>query len=184
MNYELIGKRLEMLREAFPGIEKVAIFHDPQNRNEIQLLEHLRKAAAVLKIDLTIHRLAREADFAIAFAAIEKHTTDALFVLENASNVANREQIFAFARRHRLPAMYGFESFVEAGGLMSYCAPQADQIEGAADYAAKILRGAKVRDLPVQLPRRIALVLNLGEARSSGITLPQSVLLRADRMIE
>lgn len=184
MNYELMGKRLGVLREAFPAVEKVAVFHDPQNKAEIPMLEFLRKGASALKIELAVMELARGDDFPKAFAALERRMPDALFILENASNVTNRQQIFDFAMRHKLPAIYGFESFVEAGGLMSYSAPQSDQFVGAARYVAKILRGVKVADLPVQLPSRFTLVVNLKTARASSIAIPQSVLLRADQVIE
>lgn len=184
MNYELVGKRLEVLREAFPSVEKVAVLHDPQVKPEVRMLEPVRKAAAALRIELILYRISRDDDHATALSAMEKTVPDALLVFENIVNVTHRERIFEFARRRKVPAIYGFDTFVEAGGLMSYCAPNADQVVGAADYAARILRGARIRDLPIRLPSRFELVVNVGEARRSGIPIAQSVLLRADRIIE
>jgi putative tryptophan/tyrosine transport system substrate-binding protein len=184
LNHELVAKRLQVMHEAFPSAAKVAVFHDPKNSSELGMIEVLRKVAPALGIELKVHRLTTDADFDTAFSAMERQVPEALFVLENIANVTRSARIFEFARRHKVPAMYGFDTFVDAGGLMSYSAPNDEQFVGAAEYAARILGGARVRELPVQLPRRYQLVINLAEARRSGIAIAEPVLLGADRIVE
>ena len=184
MTFELIGKRLQVLREAFPSIKTVGVFTNPRNAPETSTVEILRKTAGDMGIDIAVVNVTGENDFKKAFAAMASHRPDAFFVLENATNVTHRQQIFDFVNRHRIPAIYGFESFVYAGGLMSYCASQADQVAGAADYVVRLLRGERVAELPVRRPDRFALVINVKTAKASGISIPQAMLLRADEIIE
>jgi len=176
------GKRLQYLREAIPTLARVSylgqkgVWEDP-----IGLAA--RNAAQTLGIELLFaeHKPDKLAE---TFTAIEQQKPDALFASPSTTTFAQRQQILAFARRARLPAIYPFAQMAVAGGLMSYGANTLDLGPRAARYVDKILRGAKPGDLPIERPTRFDLIVNLKNAKALGITIPQSILLRADRVIE
>jgi putative tryptophan/tyrosine transport system substrate-binding protein len=175
-------KRLELLKEALPTLSRVAYL--ATNRFwERPYTADLLAAAASLGIDV-VHAVHRPEDLMRTFAGIERVRPEALFVPASAESFGQRQQIVAFARRARLPGMYPFAPMVEAGGLMSYSISIAGLGRSAAGYVDKILKGARPGDLPMEGPKTFELVINLRTARELGLTIPQSLLLRADRVIE
>jgi putative ABC transport system substrate-binding protein len=123
-------------------------------------------------------------DFDTAFAAMTKTRPDALFLVTDALTLLNRRRVIDFALQHRIPAMYEFDFLVRDGGLMSYGASQEDNYRGAAKYVDRILKGAAPSALPVERPSRYYLAINLKTAKALGLTMPQSLLLRADQIVE
>jgi putative ABC transport system substrate-binding protein len=182
---ELGGKRLEVLKEAVPKLARVAVFYDPAVRpNVLEVKEVLPVAARAL--DLTIQPWeVRNADgFESVFAALSKERPDGLYVLGGTLMRANEKRIVDFTLKGRLPSMYFTREFVDAGGLMSYGAERADSYRRVASYVDRILKGAKPADLPVQQPTKFELVINQKTAKQIGLTIPQSMLYRADKVIK
>jgi putative tryptophan/tyrosine transport system substrate-binding protein len=181
---ELGGKRLELLKEAVPKVARVAVFYDPAlPPSVIEVKELLPVAARALRLTLQPWEV-RDADgFEKVFAALNKQRPDGLYVSGGPLMAANRKRIADFALKTRLPSM-GNREFVEAGGLMSYGADLADSYRRVADYVDRILKGAKPADLPVEQPTKFELAINLKTAKQIGITIPQSLLYRADRVIK
>ncbi len=183
INVELGAKRLEILREAFPRVRRVAVLHHPEDSTNALQLKETERAARALRVELVPVAIKTPEDIEPAFAALTRARADALFVMENPTNFTHRNSIVALADRQRLPAMYALREFVDAGGLMSYSVNLAEQVRGATNYVDKILKGARPGDLPVEQPTRIDLILNLKTAEAQGFKIPQSLLLRADRVI-
>jgi putative tryptophan/tyrosine transport system substrate-binding protein len=181
---ELGGKRLELLKEAVPKVARVAVFYDPAlPPSVIEVKELLPVAARALRLTLQPWEV-RDADgFEKVFAALNKQRPDGLYVSGGPLMAANRKRIADFALKTRLPSM-GNREFVEAGGLMSYGADLPDSYRRVADYVDRILKGAKPADLPVEQPTKFELAINLKTAKQIGITIPQSLLYRADRVIK
>jgi len=177
------GKALELLKEIMPRLRIVAFAWDPANSAITDRL-HATEAAA-RKLDLVIERMevraASELENALQLALGKR--ADALFV-PTAMATAYREQIVNFVARNRWPTMYADPESADAGGLMAFGANLADLFRSAATYVDKILKGARPADLPIQQPTKFELVINLKTAKALGITIPQSILLRADRVIE
>ncbi len=175
---ELDGKRLELLKEAVPKTSRVAVLFGESPRQELQ---RAAQGLAIQRISLPVRELG---DVQAAFETARKQNVHAL--LTSPSPVLNtiRERIVELAAKNRLPAMYGGPEFVEAGGFMSYGPSYTDLLRRAATYVDKILKGAKPADLPVEQPTKFELVVNLKTAKALGLTIPQSVLLRADQLIE
>jgi len=178
---ENIQKRLDLLKEAIPTASRVAYLATKQFWNH-HYTKALLQAAAALGVDM-VHAEHKPQDLDATFAAIERLRPDALFVSGGAESFGQRQQIVDFARRAHLPGMYPYTAMVEAGGLMSYGSSTADMFQRAAVYVDKILKGAKPGDLPVEQPTKFALVINLKAARALGLTIPQSLLIRADEVI-
>lgn len=178
LSSELDGKQLELLKEAIPKASRVAILLGESPRTELEI------AAQVLRIQLILLPVRELGDFEPAFETARKENAHAL--LASPSPVLNpvRERIVEFAAKNRLPAMYGGSEFVDAGGLMSYAPSYTDLFRRAATYVDKILKGAKAADLPVEQPTKFELVINLKTAKALGLTIPQSLLVRADRIIQ
>jgi len=180
---ELAGKWLELLKETVPKLSRVAALWDPGNGEG--MLKASELAARSLGLQLQTLKVERPADYASAFAEARKRRTQGLMVLASPFHYANRNRIVELAAKHRLPTIYDQRDFVVgSGGLMSYGADFFALFRRAAIYVDKILKGARPADLPVELPTRFELVVNMNAARALGITIPQSVLLRADRVIE
>jgi putative ABC transport system substrate-binding protein len=181
---ELGGKRLELLKEAVPKVARVAVFYDPAlPPSVIEVKELLPVAARALRLTLQPWEV-RDADgFEKVFAALNKQRPDGLYVSGGPLMAANRKRIADFALKTRLPSM-GNREFVEAGGLMSYGADLPDSYRRVADYVDRILKRAKPADLPVEQPTKFELAINLKTAKQIGITIPQSLLYRADRVIK
>jgi putative ABC transport system substrate-binding protein len=180
---ELGGKQLEVLKEAFPKISRVAVLWWNATGNAL-LLENMKPAATALRVALQPLELRDIADLEPAFSAIRKERANAIIVLRNPLTATHRARIVDFAAQNRLPAIYGDGEFVESGGLISYGVNIADLWGRAATYVDKILKGAKPADLPVMQPTKFELVINLKTAKALGLTVPQSLLARADEVIE
>jgi len=181
---ELAGKRLELLKEAVPKVARVAILHDPSSRGSIfELKEVLPVAARALKLTVRSWEI-RDADgFEQVFAAVNKGRPDGLYLTSSLLMRANQKRIAGFALKSRLPSMYPFREAVEAGGLMSYGAHPAESYRRVAYYVDRILKGTKPAELPVEQPMKFEFVINLKTAKQIGVTIPQSVLYRADKVI-
>jgi len=181
---DLEGKRLELLREAVPKLSRVSVIWNPANPFHVTAEKEARSAAQVLQ--MKVHsvgvRTAQELD--PAFVAIVKERPGAFIVLADRIFLHNRGRIVDFAARHRLPAVYAYRELVEAGGLMSFGPNYADMHRRAATFVDKILKGAKPADLPVEQPTKFELLINLKTAKALGLTIPPSVLLRAEEIIQ
>jgi len=180
---EIVGKRLELLREAAPGISRVAYIATQQNWESPTGI-HTQAAARALSVTLLHTEVTRPEQLPEAFAAIARQRPNALLVQPSAVNVVHLKLIAAFAAKQRLPAMYGFSEFVEGGGLMAYGQSTADLWRRAAVYVDRILKGANPGDLPVEQATTFEFVINLKTAKALGLTIPPSLLLRADQVIE
>ena len=181
---ELEGKRLELLREVLPTISRIAVLWNPANAYQIASEKEVQAAARVLRmsvISLPVSSLEQLRD---AFAAIPGERAEAVIVLADRIFLHNRERIAEFTTRNRLPGMYAYRELVEAGGLMSYGPSYAAMHRQAATYVDKILKGAKAGDLPIEQPAKFELVVNLAAAKAIGLAIPQSLLLRADEVIQ
>src|SRR6059036_4017404 len=181
---ELSGKRLELLMEAVPGLSRLAFLWNPDVRGAVLDYNATEGAARSLRLELQSVEVSRAEDLDRAFSAITNQRAQALVLPAlNPVGFTNRSQIASFAQRNRLPSMYAEKEYVDAGGLMSYGPSNPDMRRRAAIYVDKILKGAKPADLPVEQPTKFELVINLKTAKALGLTIPQSVLLRADKII-
>ena len=181
---DLGGKQLELLKEAFPKISRVAVLSDSAIPGNALWLGEMKVAAGALRITLQPVDVHRPDDFERAFSAIKKEHASALSALRNGVNNNYRARIVDFAAKSRLPAMYPDREYVEVGGLMSYGPNFADLFRRAATYVDKILKGAKPADLPVEQPTKFEFAINLKTAKALNLTTPQSVLFRADKVIK
>ena len=185
MSPELSAKRLDLLREAVPQLSRVAVMWDPDVRGALLDFKELEAPARSLRLQLQAVEVSHADDLARAFAVITDARAEAMIVIQpNPVAFANRGQLVSFAQKTRLPSIYANKEFVDAGGLMSYGPSIADLNRRAATYVDKILKGAKPADLPVEQPTKFELVINLKTAKAIGLTIPQSVLGRADQVIE
>ena len=179
---ELGGKQLELVKEAFPRVSRVAVlWWTGQNA---LMLEDMKVAAGALRVTLQPLELRAVGDFDPVFSAIKKDRAHALIALRNTLTATYRTRIADFAAKSRLPAIYSDAEFVSAGGLMSYGVNVPHLWGRAATYVDKILKGAKPADLPVEQPTKFELVINLKTAEQIGLTIPPNVLARADRVIK
>src|SRR2546425_1541954 len=180
---ELAGKRLQLLREAIPKVARVAVLWNPANRDTEEQLAETQSAGRTLGVELDVHAATTPQELAGAFGAAAKARADALFVLSDTMFFRERRQIAALAERHRLPTMYHWRAYVDAGGLMSYGSNLAASHRRAAYFVDSILKGAKPGDLPAEEPTKFELVINLKAAKALGLTIPQTLLVRADEVI-
>ena len=181
---DVSGKQLALLKETVPKASPVAVLWNPANPVwQAAALRETEVAAGALGLRLQLLEARGPDELVGAFAAMTRERAGALFVPADIIFVRHAQQIAGLAARHRLPAMYGFREHTEAGGLMSYAASFAVMFRRAAAYVDKILKGAKPADLPVEQPTKFELVINLKTAKALGLTIPQSVLLRADEVI-
>ncbi len=178
---EIGGKRLELLKDALPKISRVAHLGIKTDW-EGPFGESVRAAAKALNVTL-LHAQHAPNEYASAFAVIARQRPDALLVASSAPHYAHRRLIVEFAVKNRLPGMYAWREHVEGGGLMSYGVSASDLFSRAAGYVDKILKGSKPADLPIEQPTKFELVINLKTAKSLGLTISPSVLLRADEVI-
>ena len=185
LSRELGGKRLELLKEAVPKVARVAVLYDPANPSSVlEVKEVLPVAARALRLTIRPWEVRAADDFEKVFAAINKQRPDGLYVLGGPLMSANQKRIVDFALKSRLPSMYGSREAVDAGGLMSYGADQADSYRRVAYFVDRILKGAKPADLPVEQPTKFELVINLKTAKQIGLTIPPELLARANRLIK
>ena len=178
----LVAKQLELLTEVVPKVSRVAVLWNSSNPGNARQLRAAEAAVPGIRLQPVGVRDSGELDK--AFGAMTRQRADALLVLVDAILMAEREKIAALAVRHHLPAVFGFRTHAEAGGLLAYGANRVELIRQAAVYASKILKGAKPADLPVEQPTKFELLINLKTAQALGLKIPQSVLLRADEIIE
>ncbi|TMA94123.1 MAG: hypothetical protein E6J74_16175 [Deltaproteobacteria bacterium] len=182
---ELGGKRLELLKEAVPKVARVAVLYDPANPpNVLDVKEVLPAAARALGLTVRSWEIRAADDFERVFAALKKERPDGLYVPGGLLMLANQKRLVGFALKSQLPSAYNRREDVEAGGLMYYGADRADSYRRVAYYVDKILKGAKPADLPVEQPTKFELVINLKTAKQIGLTIPQKVLTRADKVIK
>jgi putative ABC transport system substrate-binding protein len=181
---ELEGKRLELLREVVPKLSHIAVLWNPDNPFQAGSLKETKTAAQVLGIKVQLLGVRVSEEFPAAFAAILKERPGALLVLADRIFLHNRARIVGFEATHRLPGVYAYPELVEAGGLMSFGPSYAGMHRRAAYYVDKILKGAKPGDLPVEQPTKFDFIINLKTAKALGLTIPPSLLLRADQVIE
>ncbi len=181
---ELSGKRLELLKEVVPRASRVAVLWDPGNPTGSLLLRETEAAAHTMGVQVQRVEARGPDDFQSALSTITRIRAGGLVVLPSLLFNAHRYRLADLLIRERVPAVFLRREFVEAGGLMSYSPSFADQYRRAATYVHKILRGAKPADLPVEQPTRFELVINLRTAKALGLTIPQSVLIRADHVIQ
>ena len=183
LSFELVGKRLELLKEAMPRVSRVAILSNPQHPGEQRELRETQSTARAMGMTLDYYQTRTSAEFDAAYDAISKQNVNGLLVFPEAVTLANRQGIIGFAAKRRLPSMLGWKEFVEAGGLMSYGPNRDESFRRIAVYVDKILKGTKPADLPVELPIRFELVINLKTAQQIGATISPNVLARADKVI-
>ena len=181
---ELYGKRLELLKEVVRGISRVAVLWDPDFPSGLINYKEMEAAAKLFRIQLQSLETRRPEDFEGAFGALATKRAQALITLRNPLIISQQKRVVQLAAKNRLPAIYDDRDFVEAGGLISYGTNLADLYRRAAYYVDRILRGAKPADLPVEQSTKFELVINLKTAKQIGLTIPQSVLYRADKVIK
>jgi putative ABC transport system substrate-binding protein len=181
---ELGGKKLELLKEAFPRISRVAVlWWNPSGiGQDALLLGEMKVTAESLRVTLQPLEVRSVNDFESAFSAVKAERADAFIVLRNPLTTTHRRRIADFAAKSRLPAIYGDKEFVDAGGLMSYGVNIADLWGRAATFVDKILKGTKPADLPVEQPTKFEFIINLTAAKQIGLTIPPNVLARADKV--
>lgn len=181
---ELSGKRIELLKEAVPRISRLAVLWNPANPTHAEALRESQATAKTLGLQTVPVPVQTAADVDGAFATVARERATALFVLDDTILFIARQRISDLALRHRLPLVSGISGYADAGGLMTYGAKQSDLYRRAAIFVDRILKGAKPANLPVEQPSSFELVLNLKTAKSLGLVIPDSVLWRADRLIE
>jgi len=180
---DLAAKRLELLREVVPSLRRLAILANVGGPAVVLDMREVQATARTLGLEVITSEIQRGEDIVPAFEALNGRA-DALYVCTDPLVFTNLVRINILAAAARVPTMHGRREYVEAGGLMSYGANNADLFRRAADYVDKILRGAKPGDIPVEQPRKFDLVINLTTAKALGLTIPESFLLRADEVIE
>jgi putative ABC transport system substrate-binding protein len=182
-NMLLGGKQVELIREVVPRASKLGVLVNPTNAGAGPVLENMNDTARRLNINLVVAEVTRDEDFTNAFTVLGNARLDGLVVMVETLIYANHARVLNFAASARLPASYDSSDIVQDGGLISYGPVLDEQYALAADYVDKILKGAKPGDLPVQQPSKFYLAINLKTAKTLGITIPQSLLLRADEVI-
>jgi len=180
---ELSGKRLEVLRETFPKLARVAVLRNPSNAGDSITWKETEEAAQALGLQLHSLEVRSVKDFENVFESATKADGQALLTLPDPLLQSHRKEIVDFAAKSRLPGIYPDPEYVAAGGLMSYAANPVEFYARAASYVDRILKGAKPADLPVEQPTKFDLVINLKAAKQIGLLIPQKVLARADRVI-
>jgi putative ABC transport system substrate-binding protein len=182
---ELEGRRLQLLKDAVPALARLAVLWNSANPGNIDFFQLVQDAAATMALQFgPVADIRRTDDFSAAFSTLATGKPDAMIVLADRFLLAHRAEIVNFAATNRLPAMYPYKAYVDAGGLISYAPSDLDQFRRTADYVDKILKGAKPADLPVQEPINFELVINLKTAKALGLNISQQLLATADVVIE
>ena len=184
LNEAVGGKQLELIKETFPKVSRVAALWNPGNAGNAIWIGKMKAAAEALRIALQSLEVRGPNDFDNAFLAIKRDHANALSVLQNGTNSTNQKRIFDFAAKSKLPAIYPDGSWVDAGGLMSYGSSTADTFRRAAYYVDKILKGTKPADIPVEQPTKFDFVINLKTMKALGLAIPKSILAQATEVIE
>jgi putative ABC transport system substrate-binding protein len=181
---ELSAKRLELLKELAPTVGRVAVLWNTDDRAMTLRYQEIEKAARVLHVTVQPLGVREPEDFETAFSAMTRERPDALLLITDALTIRNRKRVLDYAAAHSIPDMYEHGWLVREGGLVSYGADENDVLRRAAVYVDRILKGAKPSDLPVEQPTRYYLLVNRKTAAAVGLTIPQSVLLRVDEVIQ
>ena len=184
LSADIAGKQLALLREAIPRVSRVAVLRNPTNKDHALLLKEVEVAARSLRIQPHAFEARDSEEFDGAFAAMTRERAGAGLVLGDPMFFLHRTRIADLAAKQRLPTMFVFREHAEAGGLMAYGASLSDMFRQVATFVDKILRGAKPADLPVEQVTKLELVINLKTAKALGLTIPPSLLQRADQVIE
>jgi putative tryptophan/tyrosine transport system substrate-binding protein len=179
---DLMGKRLELLREVIPGLTRVAVLSQAVNPGNAEYIGQAELAARVLGLQLQVMAVRDPGDFESAFTDMRR--AGAVLQLDDVLFTSYQRQTVELAAKNQLPVMYGARMFADAGGLMAYGSDLPDHYRRAATYVDKILKGEKPADLPVQQPTKLELVINLKTARAIGLEIPRAILARADDVIE
>jgi len=182
---ELSGKQLEILKATLPQVSRIGVLYNPVNPASRVALEEARASARTLAVQLQVQEVRQPDELARAFSVLRARRAGALLVVSDPVFAgAQASEVLRLAVESRLPAIYGSRLFTEAGGLFSYGPSFIDNLRRAASYVDKILKGAKPADLPVQQPTKIEFVINMKSAKALRLNVPQSLLLRADAIIE
>ena len=184
LSLELASKRLQLLKEAFPRLSRVAVLWNPDNPGNALVLKEVEIAAQALGLRWQGFAVQRPDKLVEAFEAVVGAQCNGILAIEDSVLFSHLSRIVESAARSRLPAMYAFRQFADAGGLMSYGPNTPDSFRRAAVYVHKILKGAKPADLPIEQPTKFELVINMKTAKALGLTIPQSILIRADEIIQ
>jgi putative ABC transport system substrate-binding protein len=182
--YSLSGKWLELLKQIAPGVTRAAVLRDPANPTGIGQFGAIQSVAPSLGVEVNPVTVRDAGEIERAVAAFARASNGGLIVTGSSLAARHRDLIVTLAARHKLPAVYYERNYAAAGGLISYGPDFVDQYRRAAGYVDRILKGEKPADLPVQAPTKYELVINLKTAKALGLTVPTSVLLRADEVIE
>jgi putative ABC transport system substrate-binding protein len=183
LNTELTGKRLELLKEAVPKLNRVAVLHDPAIPSNVQELKDLQTAARPLKLIIQAWELRDASGLDKVFAALGKERPDGLYICQGGILNNSRNSIAVFALKSRLPSIHSAREFADGGGMMTYGADRAASYRRVAYFIDRILKGAKPGDLPVEQPTKFELIINLKTAKQIALTIPPNLLARADRVI-
>ncbi len=184
LGQELSGKRLQLLKEALPGINHVAVLSNPTNPDSKFSVKEVEAAANDLGVRIKVHEAADPSRFEGAFRAMTAERAGAVLVLTDSMLFTYRKRIVELAAQSRLPAMYPISEYANVGGLMFYGANFPDMYRQAAAFVDKILRGTRPADLPVEQAKKFELIINLNAAKQIGLTIPPNVLARADKVIK
>jgi putative ABC transport system substrate-binding protein len=183
MATELSAKRLQLLKEAIPRLARVAVLWNPDTPTYIKAIEDLKAVAPSLSIELSFVSVRTPEEIGPAFSAVSRARAEALYIIPDAFFFAHRKTLLKLGSKAQLPVIYGERHFADAGALMSYGPNVADMFRQSAGYVDKILKGAKPGDLPIEQPTRFELVVNLKTAKALRLTIPESILVRADEVI-
>jgi putative ABC transport system substrate-binding protein len=178
------GKRLELLKEVVPRLSRVALIYNSENQGSVLALEETKRWAQLLGVTLEPHRLRGPHDIDEAFGAVARRRPDAIMTTADPLIASYRTRIVAFATKHRIASMFPGKEYVDAGGLMFYGGSISEMYRRAAVYVDRIRKGAKPSGLPVEQPIKFDMIINMRTARTLGLTIPTSVLVRADQVIE
>ena len=181
---QLGGKRLELLKAVVPKASRIAVLYNPDDSSNVLASKDLEQSAPALGLTLQRVEVRTPAEFESAFAAMTRGQAQALFGAAGLLTTPHRQVLVNLAAKARIPAIWGERQFVDSGGLMSYAADFYEQIRRSATYVDKILKGSRPSDLPIEQPTKLDLVINLKTARALRLTIPQSLLLQADRVID
>lgn len=177
------GKQLELLKEAIPSVSHVAVLANPANPPTSALLDEVVRAARSIRLRLSVFSVRRPEEFEDVFTAMRRERVPTLLVIADPLVNDNRSRIVAFAAATRIPAVYPYRTFVDAGGLMSYGADISHLDRRSATYVDRLLKGAKPAEMPIEQPTKFELVVSMKTAKALGLAIPRSVLLRADQVI-